>query len=145
MHCSTIVILNTFREITKMTDENPSYDTSDPDIFSRGSLKMTYDLLRKKDAILALNVRNIIHAEPLPKINEDTGNEHSDLFRVELDSFQVRAIVEGLMELTQGETTGDDNPGMAVMAKTLVEDWIKLARKMIAELPEDQKKPTIYH
>ena len=129
-----------------MADENPSYDIGDPDIFSRGSLKMTYDLLRKKDPILALNVRNIIHQEPLPKKIADIGNEHSDLFRVELDSFQVRAIVESLMELTQvGTTKGDNNPGMAVMAKTLVEDWIKLARKMVVELQEDQKTPTIYH
>ena len=50
-----------------MSESNPCYQISDAEVFSRGSLKLTYDLLRKKNPSLALAVRNMINGEPLPK------------------------------------------------------------------------------
>ena len=88
-----------------------------------------------------MNVRNIIGSEPVPKKESDNDNKRSNHYRVNLDSFQVRAIVEGLMEQAQGAIEGNNNPGLAIMAKTLIEDWKALARKMIDELPEDKKPP----
>ncbi len=115
-----------------------SYSISEADVFSRGSLNFTYELLRKTDAELALTIRNIIHNDPLPKDTGEIDNKNSDHFRVGLDSFQIRAIVEGLM-LQDQKNAGTQNIGQAIMAKALIDDWMKLARKMIAELPENQR------
>lgn len=105
------------------------------DVFSRGSLKLTYDALRPINPMLALQVRNIIQGEPLPKSDGETDNMHADYFTVTLDSFQVRGVVEGLMQC--GED--DSNKGLAIMAKSLQLDWVNLAHQMISDLPEDQR------
>lgn len=105
------------------------------DVFSRGSLKLTYDVLRPINPMLALQVRNISQGQPLPKPKGEEDNQHSDYFLVTLDSFQVRAVVEGLVSCAEN----DENKGMAIMAKSLQQDWINLAHKMISELPEQQR------
>ena len=105
------------------------------DVFSRGSLKLTYDALRPFNPMLALQVRNIIHGEPLPKSDHEEDNEHTDYFKVTLDSFQIRGIVEGLLQC--GESS--ENKGLAIMAKSLQLDWVNLAHQMISDLPEDQR------
>ncbi len=115
------------------------YKVSDADIFSRGSLKLSYDLLRPSNPALALQVRNIINGEPLPKEEGEDHNKNSDHFRVTIDSFQVRAVVEGLMAYNQDELLAKKQPGLAVMAKALMEDWIVLAHKMVSELPANQR------
>ncbi len=122
-----------------MDQDSPSFQVSDADVFSRGSLKLSYDCLRQSNPALALQVRNMINGEALPKDPSETGNKNSDHFRVTLDSFQVRAVVECLMEYNQNEILAKQQPGLAVMAKALMEDWIVLAKKMISELPADQR------
>lgn len=112
---------------------------ADTDVFSRGSLMFTFDILRKKDPQLALSIRNITSRDPLPKIAVQTDNKNSDHFKVDLDSFQVRSIVEVLLEYSENGIDGNNNAGIAVVAKTLMQDWMALARKMIDELPNDQK------
>ena len=119
-----------------MQTDKPTPITRGPNIFSRGSLTHTFELIRKKDPQLALNVRNITGGTPLPKSEEQPDNKHTDFFEVELDSFQVRAIVEALMEYEQGENS---DSGAAVVARTLMEDWMRLAQKMIPELPDTDK------
>ena len=121
-----------------MPDETPSYKSTDPDVFSRGGLKLTYDLIRQDNAQLALDVRNIIGGRPLPNDSSLGDIKNADHFRVDLDSLQVRAIVEALMQQLQGGEAGD-NPGIANRAKSLLEDWMVLAKKMTGELPEDQR------
>ena len=121
-----------------VTNTTESNFANDPTIFSRGSLKLTYDLIRPGNAQLALTVRNIIGGHAMPKDESQKDNPHSDHFRVELDSFQVRYIVEGLVEQLQKGAMSDTNPGQVIVAKALIEDWTALARKMIAELPADQ-------
>ncbi len=122
-----------------MSQDSERFQVSDPDVFSRGSLKLSYDLLRHTNPALALQVRNIVSGEALPKDDATDENLNSDHFRVTLDSFQVRAVVEGLMQYNQDELLAKKQPGLAVMAKALMEDWIVLARKMISELPDSQK------
>ena len=122
-----------------MSEDNSSFEIRDPDVFSRGSLKFTFDIVRKKDTQLALAVHKIISGGPLPKAPSQPDNKNSDHFRVGLDSFQVRYIVEALMEYSQQGIKGNQNPGMAIVAKTLLEDWMALAHKMIAELPDNEK------
>ena len=109
---------------------------SDPYIFSRGSLKLTYDLLRKSSPALALTIRNIISSDPLPKLDGDIDNPLTDCFLVELDSFQVRAVVEGLASRGHDDRSAQ---GLAVVAQALVEDWMVLAHAMIAELSAVEK------
>lgn len=103
-----------------------------PDVFSRGSLKLTFDLLRKKQPQLALTIRNIANGEPLPKEDGENEGRNSDHFKVEIDSYQVRAVVETLALFCQA---GDGKSGQAIVARTLIEDWMSLARKMVAEMP----------
>ena len=122
-----------------MSAENTIPDAKDPHVFSRGSLKMTYDLIRKSSPQLALKVRNIIGGQALPKDASQQDNKHADFFEVDLDSFEVRAVVEALMAQLQSGATGPQLTGMAVLAKSLIEEWLVLARKMFADLPEDQK------
>lgn len=117
-----------------MDNERESYDPCDADVFSRGSLKLTFDSIRKVNPALALQVRNITSGTPLPKQAAQNDSEHADYFRVSLDSFQVRAVVEALMEIQQTEK---DNPGMELMSKALTDDWVALARKMFEEMPKE--------
>ena len=114
------------------------------DVFSRGSLKLTYDVLRGINPGLALTVRNITLTEPLPKDSHMDGdcegqkddNPHTDYFQVTLDSFQVREVVENLVAYTQGD---EAQKGLSIMATALIDEWLELANKMIQELPEDQR------
>ena len=122
-----------------MPQSSHYYQTSDPDIFSRGSIKLTYDLLRKKNPALALTVRNLITDTPLPKEEGALDDKNSDHFKVTLNSFEVRAVVEYLMEYGRDDDEIKSKLGMAVMAKALMEDWIVLAHKMVSELPENQR------
>lgn len=108
---------------------------SDPYIFSRGSLKLTYDLLRKENPGLALTIRNIIATEPLTKLDGDVDNPLTDCFLIDLDSFQVRAVVEGLVSRCQNDTS---SKGVAIVAHALTEDWTALAYAMVAELSESK-------
>jgi hypothetical protein len=101
------------------------------DVFSRGSLKLTYDALRKINPMLALQVRNITQGEPLPRPGSDADNKHADYFLVDLESSQVKAVVDGLMDCSDNEA----NRGLSILAKSLLQDWTNLAHKTIANLP----------
>jgi hypothetical protein len=109
---------------------------SDPYIFSRGSLKLTYDLLRKSNPALALTLRNITSSKPLAKLDGDVDNSLTDCFLIDLDSFQVRAVVEGLVSRCHQDASAQ---GVAVVAQALIEDWMALAQAMIAELAESER------
>ena len=119
-----------------MQPDKPTSITQDPYIFSRGSLVHTFDLIRKKDPQLALIIRNFTCGTPLPKLEVQPDNKHTDFFKVELDSLQVRAIVEALMDYEQGESS---DSGAAVVARTLMQDWMRLAHKMISEFANTAK------
>ena len=109
---------------------------SDPYIFSRGSLKLTYDLLRKSCPALALTIRNITSSVPLPKLDGDVDNPLTDCFLVELDAFQVRAVVEGLARSGHNDSS---TQGLAVVAQALIEDWMVLAHAMIQQATQQAK------
>lgn len=117
-----------------MSDPTPT--VQEANVFSRGSLAHTFNLIRKSNPLLALTVRNITGGTPLPKTDIQPDNKHTDYFVVTLDSFQVREIVETLNAFVQ---TADEDSGAAVVARTLTEDWLRLAHKMISELPDSNK------
>ena len=122
-----------------MSTNNSLSQKADPAVFGRGSLKLTFDLLRKRNPKLALDVRNICNGTPLEKLASEADNKDSDNFKVDLNSFQVREIVEILLKYSQNQNSNVTNIGMGVVSKTLTQDWMALARKMFDELPEDQK------
>jgi len=47
-----------------MCTDTENTDNNNPYIFSRGSLKLTFDLIRKKNPQLALTIRNISNGIP---------------------------------------------------------------------------------
>lgn len=112
--------------------------SNEVDVFSRGSIQMTFELLRKSNPRLALAVRNIAGGEPLPKDFDDLlDDKNTDHFRVALDSKDVREVVEELMSFTQPDAVDIHNPGVNIMARTLMQDWLLLAHQMVAQLTDD--------
>lgn len=108
------------------------------DVFSRGSLQMTFELLRKRNPSLALTVRNITGGEPLPKDYDDLlDDKNTDHFRVVMDSKDIREVVEELMSFTHPDAVDVHNPGVNIMARTLMQDWLLLAHQVVAELKEN--------
>lgn len=105
-----------------------------PNIFSRGSIQLTYDLLRPLNPQLALTVRNIMHTAPLEENPENKNAEH---FQVTLDSFDVRSIVECISAYIENPKN-KLNQGMLIMAKALLEDWVALASQMLTEYRNQQ-------
>lgn len=118
-----------------MTIAQDGLVNSNADVFSRGSLTLTYDLLRPKHPQLALDVRNIAGGDLLPKPPGQVDNKHSDYFKVDLDSHQVRAVVEALIECNQGAMLEGLDVGRSIMAKALIDDWLVLARYMVEQQP----------
>jgi hypothetical protein len=112
--------------------------SNEVDVFSRGSIQMTFELLRKRNPRLALAVRNIAGGEPLVKdYDELLDDKNTDHFRVELDSCDVREVVEELMTFTHPDAVDIHNPGVNIMARTLMQDWLLLAHQMVANLTGD--------
>jgi hypothetical protein len=107
---------------------------SDPYVFSRGSLKLTYDLLRPINPSLALVIRNITSLSPLPKLEGDVDNSITDCFLVDISSFQVRAVVKVLIKRSQVNILED--AGTKVVAQALLENWQALANEMLLAFDE---------
>ncbi|KLN61780.1 hypothetical protein WH96_05670 [Kiloniella spongiae] len=118
-------------------DNTARYSNNAPDVFSRGSLMFTYELLRKHNPELALTIRNIVHGTPLDKSDQDIDSQNTDHFTVDISTLQVRAIVEGLVA-QDIPSPSPENMGKVIMAKALIDEWAKLARKMLQERPEEQ-------
>lgn len=112
-----------------MTDEKDT-PLREPDIFSRGSIQLTFDLIRKEQPSLAMSLQNILNSEPLPKLPGQPDNKHSDHFKVSLEPRQVRSIVECITKVVEAPLT-DKNAGMLVVGKTLLNDWWDLAHMML--------------
>lgn len=103
--------------------------TGEVDIFSKESLQLTFELLRKSNPQLALTVRNIAGGEPLLREDAD------DLFRVDLNSSDVRKVVEELMCFTNPDAVDVNNPSINILARSLMQDWLLLAHQLIAQMP----------
>lgn len=118
-----------------MTINQNASDGDNAAVFSRGSLKLTYDLLRHSNPQLALDVRNITGGELQPKLPQTNDSKHSDCFKVDLNATQVRAVIEALVECNQGAMLEGLDVGRSILAKALIDDWLALAQYMV-----DQKK-----
>jgi len=111
-------------------------------LFSRASLDMSYNLLRKKDPQLALTIRNILFNQPVDKKSEQPDNKNTDSFLVDLDTFAVRKVVETLMEVLKesSETHTDDNTSLfrPVLIESIMSEWTALAKCMFDEYQATQ-------
>ncbi|WP_417432002.1 hypothetical protein [Kiloniella sp.] len=118
------------------SDPNSRHVENTPDVFSRGSLMFTYELLRKQNPELALTIRNVVHHTPLEKSAQDINNRNTDHFRVQVSPEQVRAIIEGLVaQDTPAPAPAPENMGKVIMAKALIDEWTKLANQLIQDQP----------
>jgi hypothetical protein len=85
-----------------------------PNQFSRGSLQLTFKVLRARHARLALLVRNIT----------DSSTDNAELFEVKLAKQDISKIVQALRE----EVELIPDKGMQIVARALLQDWQDLAQ-----------------
>lgn len=104
--------------------------TGEVDIFSKGCLQLTFELLRHKSPELALTVRNVSQGKPTPTEFDDEVDGPSHYFRVNLPANQVSAIIEELMSFTHPEAVDIQNPSINIMARSLMQDWLLLAQQI---------------
>ncbi|PAJ74030.1 hypothetical protein CJF42_12845 [Pseudoalteromonas sp. NBT06-2] len=106
-------------------------------IFNRGSLELTYTLIKSKEPEIALELTRILGNNPICSRQFRADNIHQESFYVSLNSRQVRCVVEVLLAIIN--TPYDDTTlGMNVVAKSLIEEWMKLATAMMRELNTDE-------
>lgn len=130
-----------------------------PDLFSRGSLELTFRLLRDQNAHLALEVQNLLQGQKAgPQIirqtyqaghraqkshhfQEDHGADH---FYVTLSPQSVGKVVDTLtrlgQELLDNSVKGN---GKLLVIKTLMKDWMDLAEWIILQV--DTPPTQAYH
>lgn len=119
-------------------------DNSTPqkNVFSRASLDISYNLLRNKEPQLALTIRNILFQTPVKKQPDQIDNKNSDSFLVSLDTFQIRKVVETLMQILNesSKTHNDDNTSLfrPVIIQSIVNEWTVLAKNMFDEYQQNK-------
>jgi hypothetical protein len=105
-------------------------------IFNRGSLELTCTLIKSTLPEITQALDAILTNKPILSPQFSAENIHQDRFYVSLNSRQVRAIVEVLLEIING--SNDNTQGMCVLAKSLLEEWMKLATAMMLELNREE-------
>ena len=106
-------------------------------IFNRGSLELTCTLIKSKLPDIAQELDDILSNKPILSTQFTAENIHQDRFYVPLNSRKVRYIVEVLLEIINGPND-DSTQGMSVLAKSLFEEWMKLATAMMLELNREK-------
>lgn len=112
-----------------------------PDLFSRGSLELTFRLLRNKNARLALEVQNLLQgrkAAPLAATPvSDSGflsNPEGDHFYVTLSPQNVGKVVDELTRLGQELLNGPQSGNSKLLIiRPLIKDWINLAEWLLLQ------------
>lgn len=95
------------------------------DFFNRGTLELTFKVLRRKYPALALRVQNII-ATTYPRGDYHTGVSVDEL---PLDAAAAAQIVQALSALCDGmATSGQAQRGDLTMIRSLLLDWLMFAR-----------------
>lgn len=102
-------------------------------IFNRGSLELTSTLIKSTLPEIAQDLDVILTNKPILSTQFSAPNIHQDKFYVSLNSRQVRCIVEALLLMING-SNDVNTQGISVLAKSLLEEWMKLATAMMLEL-----------
>jgi len=114
-----------------------------PDIFSRGALELTFKLLRKHNARLALDVQNQLQGKRVLEavISNTESNPNSEHFQITLDASTVGKVVDALT--TQGQKLLDSaqkDSGTLVVIRSLMKDWIELAEWILIHTEQSPSK-----
>ena len=94
------------------------------EVFSRGSLQMTYTLLRRRNPSLALSVRNVLGEEPVAEVS----SQKQELYRVTLKDEAVGDVVRELIATLAEASTNELDKGQIVMARSLLAEWFALGK-----------------
>lgn len=95
------------------------------DFFNRGTLELTFKVLRRKYPALALRVQNIIVAT-YPRGDYHTG---VSVMELPLDATEAARIVQALSALSdQMATSAQPQRGDLTMIRSLLLDWLMFAR-----------------
>jgi len=117
-------------------------------IFSRATLDISYNLLRKNHPQLALTIRNILFQQPVKKNSDQADNKVSDHFLVELTSYDVRNIIESLMQILNeanatnaAKNNAEDNTSIfrPILIQSIINEWTVLAKSMFDEYQRNKK------
>lgn len=115
---------------------------SQNNIFSRASLDISYNLLRHKEPQLALTIRNILFQTPVEKRPDQIDIKHTDNFKVSLNTYQVRKIVETLMVILNesSKTHNEDNTSLfrPALIQSMINEWTVLAKNMFDEYQQNK-------
>lgn len=95
------------------------------DFFNRGTLELTFKVLRRKYPALALRVQNII-VTTYPRGDYHTG---VSVMELPLDAAGAAKIVQALSALSdQMATSSQPQRGDLTMIRSLLLDWLMFAR-----------------
>ncbi len=100
-----------------------------PDLFSRGTLEMTYKLLRTPNPSLALCVRNLLMNQ-----RKQINNTHKNKPRINiaLEPTTIGKIVSALTILGQNALDNREvENGKLLVLRSLIEDWAGLAEWLV--------------
>lgn len=106
--------------------------TQDVNELSRGSLQLTFDLLRKAEPELALKVRNEMTRTSASERERGSENIHTQTFYVTLELETIQDIIQALIDKTEAPSH-PGNIGAQVMAKALLKEWLHLAQSFLGE------------
>jgi len=114
-----------------------------PDIFSRGALELTFKLLRKHNARLALDVQNQLQGKRALEavVSNTEQNPNGEHFQITLDASTVGKVVDALT--TQGQELLDSaqkDSGTLVVIRSLMKDWIELAEWILIHTEQSPSK-----
>lgn len=100
------------------------------EVFSRGALQLTFQILRKKKPAIALEIQNCLAVCPLEKPLEIDDIPATDHFKVDLEAETLRDLLFGLSELVdEGENSAEfKDLGNMVTLRTLITDWLAYAQ-----------------
>ncbi|MBR9912503.1 MAG: hypothetical protein GYB33_19355 [Gammaproteobacteria bacterium] len=116
--------------------------SSRPDVFSRGALELTFQLLRQANFGLALDIQNQLQGTKLPELaaEELTARNSREHFRITLNAQTIGRIVDALTRLGEQclRNKAQEQDQLQVL-RTLIKDWMALAEWHIsrAEPPSD--------
>jgi len=105
-------------------------------VFNRGSLELTCKLINFHEPEITQAIQSILANKPICSTQFKAHNIHQDNFYVSLNARQVRAIIEVLSDVIN-EPEDVKILGKRVLAKSLLEEWMKLATAMMLELNKD--------
>ena len=99
-------------------------------IFCRGSLESTCYLVKHQYPAIAAALSDVLAQAPLPLGNENSSDIYQQSFYVDLETSKVNTIVEILLNIIENEDNSHSD-GFVVLAKSLFENWIKLAQALV--------------